>query len=115
MSFAASLHDHLKAQGIPCQTVRQVGIVLSPVTVDSGQQAAADAIAATWGSAEDQAFKDQQHPTRTDLRQTKQAALDAIDTYLLIADAATAAQVREQVKRLSQMVRRLIVRTVEID
>ena len=51
----------------------------------------------------------------TDLRQQAGAAVSAIDTYLAIADTATPAQVREQVKRLSQIMRRVIVRLVQVD
>jgi hypothetical protein len=115
ISFAASLHEYLTAQGIPCTTVRQSGTVLLPVTVDPAQQSQADAIAATWGQAQDQAADEAAHPERTELRQNAQAAVDAIDQYLLIADTATAAQVREQVKRLSQMMRRVIRRLVQLD
>lgn len=63
----------------------------------------------------DQAAIAARYAERTDLRDNATAAIDMLDQYLLIADAATAAQVREQAKRLSQMVRRLIVRLVQLD
>ena len=59
--------------------------------------------------------RDARHPERTDLRRQAAAAVAALDQYLAIADAATAAQVREQVKRLSQITRRVVVRLVQID
>lgn len=65
--------------------------------------------------AEKKTLDDAAHPERTDLRQSAQTAIAALDAYLAIADTATAGQVRDQVKRLSQMVRRLIIRVVQID
>ena len=65
--------------------------------------------------AEKQAIDDAAHPERTELRQNATDAVDMLDQYLLIADTATAAQVREQVKRLSVMMRRVIRRLVQID
>ncbi len=55
------------------------------------------------------------NPERKTLRdQAAQAVVD-IDAFLLIADVATAAQVRQATKRLAQMMRAVILRLTQID
>jgi hypothetical protein len=99
--------------------------------VPAGQQAAAVAIVLTLDLS-DAAIEERweaRNPERLTLRQEAAQAIadiDAgiadIDAYLLIADAATAAQVRTQVKRLSQLLKglgridkRVIARLVQLD
>lgn len=80
------------------------------------QIAAGDAIIAAfdWSAAAQQAWEDAQQPERAGLRDNAQAAVEAIDAYLQIADTATAAQVRQQVKALSQITRRVVTRLVQL-
>lgn len=77
------------------------------------QPTAAELAAVTEQQVQD--ARDALAPERSDLRRQAAAAVNAIDLYLATADTATAAEVRAQVKRLSQYVRRVIVRLVQID
>ena len=108
----------LAGAGVPTDRVT-VNEAAHIATIDSyvttPTQAQIDAGAAIlaafdWSAAAQQAWEDSLQPARADLRNNLQTALDAIDQYLAIADTATAAQVRDQVKRLTQMMRRVLVR-----
>lgn len=83
----------------------------SQAQIDAG---AAILAAFDWSSAAQRAWEDSLQPARADLRTNLQPALDAIDQYLVIADTATAGQVRDQVKRLTLMMRRVLVRLNQI-
>lgn len=54
------------------------------------------------------------NPQKTDLITNAQTAIDAFDQYLAIADTATAGQVRDQVKRLTQVTRKILLRLVQV-
>ena len=60
-----------------------------------------------WSAAAAAAADAAKHRERTDLREQAAAAAQAIDTYLEIA-SPTQAQVRDQVRLLSQAMRRLV-------
>lgn len=60
-------------------------------------------------------FEDAQSPNKAALRQQAQTALDNINTFLAVADAATAVQVRTAVKGLAQVVKQLILRVGELN
>lgn len=58
---------------------------------------------------------DEARPGRAALRAQATQAVADIDAYLLIADAATPAQVRQCVKRLAQAMRAVIIRLNNIE
>lgn len=67
-----------------------------------------------WTAAAQLAWEEDQHPERKTLRQAASGAVADIDTYLALA-SPTNAQVVAQVRRLSQDVRALIKRLVQLD
>lgn len=71
------------------------------------QQAAFDAWKASLVVAK-QAAIDALEPDLADLRDAATAAINNIDSYLAIADTATAAQVRAEVKAIDQRQKRII-------
>lgn len=77
-------------------------------------QGAAILSAFDWSASAQQAWEDAQQPERADLRDAAAQAVEDIDAYLLIADSATTAQVRQAVKRLAQNQRRVILRLVQL-
>ncbi len=58
---------------------------------------------------------DLRHPARKALRDLADQAVADIDTFLAIADTATAAQVRQATKRLAQMMKAVILRLTQIE
>lgn len=119
---AGPLTDAIKAAGVPVVSV-SVNSKIGTVQIEYADAATpeqrnqARTIADTWDwSDEARVVRDAAaHPERTDLRQQAAAALQICDDYLTLADAATAAQVRAQVKFLTQAVKRLIKRLVQLD
>lgn len=80
-----------------------------PAATPSERDAAAAVVAAfDWSAEAHAAWLEDRRPERKAVRQAAAQAVADIDAYLLIADAATNAQVRAQVKLLSQIVRRLV-------
>lgn len=80
-----------------------------PEATQPQRDAAAAVVAAfDWSQAAHDAWLEDRRPERKAVRQAAAQAVADIDAYLLIADAATNAQVRAQVKLLSQIVRRLV-------
>ncbi len=61
-----------------------------------------------WSDAAQIAWQDSKEPLLTDLKQQAAAGIAAIDAYLLTADAATAVQVRAEVKAIDQRQRKII-------
>jgi len=61
-----------------------------------------------WSDAATQAWVSAKEPLIKDFRDMAQQMLSDIDAYLAIADTATAAQVRAEVKAIDQRLKRLI-------
>lgn len=68
-----------------------------------------------WSAAAARAREDARKPERTNLRGAAAQAVSDINDYLLIADTATAAQVRTMTKRLAQMNKLIIIRLTQLD
>lgn len=98
--------------GVPASCRFEPAATATPAQLAAGQ-AAIDSF--DWSDAAHRAYEDSLEPARTDLRQQAAQAVQSLDAYIAIADGATAAQVRDQVKRLSQMMRRVIVRLVQVE
>lgn len=84
-----------------------------PPQYQAAAQATIDAF--DWSEAAQQTWEEDQHPERKSLRQAALQAVADIDTYLAIADSATALQVRTQTKRHAQILRAVIRRLIQID
>lgn len=67
-----------------------------------------------WSDAAQKAWEDAQQPERSGLRDASYQAIQSIDSYLVLADSASSAQVRVQVKMLSQITRRVIKRLLQL-
>lgn len=111
------LHDYLISQGLP---VEFIGIINGNSTppllnfggpLDESQTAAAQMIAASFDWSEDAhaQYLAGRIPKLANLYTDAQAAIANIDQYLMIADVATAAQVRSEVKAIDQRQRRIII------
>lgn len=92
-----------------------VRIDFSPSATQPQRDAAAAVIAAFDPSdAAQAAWEEAQKPERQTMRQAAAAAVTDIDTYLAISNP-TNAQVAAQVRRLSQIMRAVIRRLIQID
>lgn len=93
-----------------------VRIDFLPGATQNQKDAAAAVVAAfDWSDEAQEDWEHNLNPEKKSLLDTAIAAVGTIDSYLDIADTATNVQVRSQVKFLSQAVRRIIVRLVQID
>lgn len=97
--------------------LRADGLIACTPTDSPAALAAAAALDLSAGAsrARRRARDDAGRPGRKALREQAAQAVADIDAYLVIADAATPAQVRAAVKRLSQMMRAVIIRLNNID
>lgn len=116
---AASLADQLVAAGVPIETVRRTGGQFEIVyaTEATGPQRVQGAAILAAFDASDNAERLRQNAVRSEaatLRDQATTAVQANDAYLGLADAATPAQVRAQVKRLTQQNNVIIRRLVQL-
>lgn len=105
----------LASAGVPVDAVTVTGPASAVVTyMEWATQAQRDQGAALlaafdWSDAAQTAWEGAQDPERAGLRDNIAATVASIDNYLLIADTATAAQVRSAVKTLAQIQRRVLL------
>lgn len=105
----------LASAGVPVDAVTvsgpaSAGVTYMPwATQAQRDQGAALLAAFDWSPAAQAAWEDAQDPERTGLRDNLAGAVADIDAFLLIADGATAAQVRAAVKKLAQVQRRVLL------
>ncbi len=89
------------------------GNPMGPPTQAQRDKGAATLATFDWSDVAEQAYQDSLQPEKADLRSNIAGALADIDAFLLIADTATAAQVRNAVKKLAQIQRRQLVYTAK--
>lgn len=116
-SLIKRLHDYLISQGLPVEFIGVMNPYSTPPVLNFGgplsesQIAAAQAVVESfdWSEAAHAQYLASRIPKLVNLYSDAQAAIENIDQYLTIADVATAAQVRSEVKALDQRQRRIIV------
>lgn len=116
MNVTIRLHDSIAAV-CPIQGV-SIGVIGVSATVQfqarsnatGAQLAAAQAVINVfdWSDAAGLAYENSKEPLLADLKAQAAAGIAAIDSYLLIADTATAAQVRTEVKAIDQRQKKII-------
>lgn len=91
--------------------VGRTGNSASVAVTPAGEQGAAQATidAFDWSDAAHDTWKDAQEPSLKNLRDSAVVAAANIDTYLTVADTATAVQVREEVKAIDRRQKTVIL------
>ncbi len=109
----------LAGAGVPVDTVTLTStsaiVTYMPWATQAQQNQGAAIVAAfDWSEEAQQVWDDKQQPDKAGLRDNAEEAIFRIDSYLSTADTATTAQMRQQVKALSQIQRRVILRLLQL-
>lgn len=119
MNTTQRLHAMIAAvcpiEGVAILRNEQARIDYSEAATAEQRTAAETSLAAfDWSQDAHDAWLEDQHPERKSIRQSAAGAIQTNDTFLALT-SPTAAQVREQVRALTQQNNRIIRRLIQLD